>query len=121
MEFIDDADKDKVMAAFQQVFTIGHTQVEHLAVAKSGKRLPVLANATRIVVEGEEYLIGLTIEISELVVAREKIQEQVKEIFRLNELLKAENIYLKDQLELTGERSEIIGVSESIKYELFKI
>lgn len=121
MDFIDDADKEKVMAAFQQVFTIGYAQVEHLAVAKSRKRRPVLANATRIVVGGEEYLIGLTIEISELVAAREKIQEQVKEIFRLNELLKAENIYLKDQLVLIGERGEIIGESESIKYVLFKI
>ena len=80
MDFIDDTDKAKVMAAFQQVFTIGNTQVEHLAVAKSGKRIPVLANATRIVVEGEEYLIGLTIEISELSVAREKLKEKVKEI-----------------------------------------
>jgi PAS domain S-box-containing protein len=121
MDFIDDADKEKVMAAFQQVFTIGNTQVEHLAVAKSGKRIPVIANATCIVVDGEEYLIGLTIEISELVEAREKIQEQVKEISRLNELLKAENIYLKDQLELTDQRFEMIGESEELKYIHYKI
>ena len=67
------------------------------------------------VIEGEEYLIGLTIEISELASAREKIKEQVKEISRLNELLQAENIYLKDQLELTDQRFEMIGESEELK------
>jgi len=39
----------------------------------------------------------------------------------LNELLQAENIYLKDQLELTDQRFEMIGESEELKYIHYKI
>lgn len=121
LDFIDDSDKEKLMKAFQTVFETGYFQVEHLAVTKSGKRIPVFATASRAVIQGEEYLIGLTVDISELSAARQKIQEQVKEISRLNELLKEENIYLKDQLELTDQRFEMIGESEGLKYILYKI
>ena len=69
----------------------------------------------------EEYLIGLSVEISELNSAREKIQNQFIEISRLNELLNAENIYLKDQLEHNEEQHSIIGASEHVKYILYKI
>ena len=59
-------------------------------------------------------MIGLSSDITALDAAR-------KEISRLNELLQAENIYLKDQLDLTLEHNEIIGVSEATKYILYKI
>ena len=77
VDFIDDADKFKVMTAFQDVFTQGYVQVEHLAVAKSGKRIPLLASAVLKKIEDEEFLIGLSIDISELASARNKIREQV--------------------------------------------
>lgn len=121
MEFIDDADKERVMTAFQEVFKTGFVQIEHLAVAKSGKRIPLLARATPAVIDGEEYLVGLSIDISELVSARERIKGQVEEISKLNELLKTENIYLKDQLEITGQWHEMIGESESLQYVQYKI
>ncbi|MDZ7624373.1 MAG: sigma 54-interacting transcriptional regulator [Ignavibacteriaceae bacterium] len=121
MDFIDDADKEKVMAAFQEVLIKGEGQVEHLVVAKSGKRIPLLASARSVKIEDEEYLIGLSIDISELVSARDKIKVQLKEISRLNELLEAENIYLKDQLKLSGAYYNMVGESELLKYVLFKI
>lgn len=68
MEFIDDADKAKVMEAFQEVFIKGYVQVEHLAVSRSVKRIPLLASATFAAIEGDEYLIGLSIDITELVI-----------------------------------------------------
>lgn len=121
LDFIDEADKEKIMKAFQTVFESGFVQIEHLAVTKSGKRIPVFATASRAVIEGEEYLIGLTVDISELAAAREKIKEQIKEISRLNESLQAENIYLKDELEISRERYEMVGESEELKYVQFKI
>ncbi|MBE0571782.1 MAG: sigma 54-interacting transcriptional regulator [Ignavibacteriaceae bacterium] len=121
IEFIDDADKEKVMTAFQKVFIKGETQVEHLAVSKSGKRIPLLASARLVKIEDEEFLIGLSVDISELVNARDKIEEHLKEISRLNELLKAENIYLKDQLMMSGVEHEMVGESDALKYILYKI
>lgn len=121
LELVDEADREKVMSVFQNVFKEGYGQVECLNVTKSGKRIPILAQAKLIVIEGEEYLIGLSVEISESIAARNEIAEQAKEILRLNELLNAENIYLKDQLKTTGIQHEMVGESDAIKYILYKI
>jgi len=120
-EFAQESDREKLRTAFIETLVKGSGSLEFTIETKSGKKIPVLTRARACEIEGEVYLIGLSIDISDLVSAREKINEQMKEISRLNELLKAENIYLKDQFESTSIRNEIIGESESIKYIHFKI
>ncbi|MCU0415071.1 MAG: sigma 54-interacting transcriptional regulator [Ignavibacteriaceae bacterium] len=120
-EFAQESDREKLRAAFIETLVKGSGSLEFTIETKSGKKIPVLTRARACEIEGEVYLIGLSIDISDLVSAREKINEQMKEISRLNDLLKAENIYLKDQFESTSIRNEIIGESNSIKYIHFKI
>jgi len=120
-EFAQESDREKLRAAFIETLVKGSGSLEFTIVTKSGKKIPVLTRARACEIEGEVYVIGLTIDISDLVSAREKINEQMKEISRLNELLKAENVYLKDQLDITSERKEFIGISQPFKYVLFKI
>ena len=74
---------------------IGFAEVEHRIKTKSGKEIPSLTKGIVVKIAIEEYLVGLSLDISELDNAR-------KEILRLNELLQAENIYLKEQLEFTS-------------------
>ena len=119
--FSQEKDREKVKLAFEECFSSGSASVEHTVITKAGKKIPVLTGARACEIDGENYLIGLAVDISDLVSAREKINEQLKEISRLNDLLKAENIYLKDQFESTSIRNEIIGESNSIKYIHFKI
>jgi formate hydrogenlyase transcriptional activator len=120
-EFAQESDREKLKSAFKETLVTGSGSLEYTLVTKSGKKIPVLTRARACEIGGEVYLIGLAIDISDLFTAREKINEQMKEISRLNDLLKAENIYLKDQFESTSIRNEIIGESESIKYIHFKI
>jgi PAS domain S-box-containing protein len=120
-EFAQESDREKLRAAFIETLVKGSGSLEFTIETKSGKKIPVLTRARACEIEGEVYIIGLAIDISDLVSAREKINEQMKEISRLNDLLKAENIYLKDQFESTSIRNEIIGESNSIKYIHFKI
>ena len=120
-EFAQESDREKLRAAFIETLVKGSGSLEFTIVTKSGKKIPVLTRARSCEIEGEVYVIGLAIDISDLVSAREKINEQMKEISRLNELLKAENVYLKDQLDITSERKEFIGISQPFKYVLFKI
>lgn len=119
--FSQEKDKPKIRAAFEECFALGSASVEHTILTKSGKLIPLLTKARSCIINGEDYLIGLAIDISDLITARGIINDQMKEISRLNELLKAENVYLKDQLELSSERKEIIGNSQPLKYVLFKI
>ena len=113
--------KEKVRAEFGNAFAKGFAEVEHRIKTKSGKEIPSLTKGMVVKIADEEYLIGLSVEISELNSAREKIQNQFIEISRLNELLNAENIYLKDQLEHNEEQHSIIGASEHVKYLLYKV
>jgi formate hydrogenlyase transcriptional activator len=121
LDFIDKVDHEKIIntMANSQIGKI--IWVENTAVIKNGKKIPYLASATTIFINGKKYYIGLGVDISELASARKKIIEKLVEITRLNELLQAENIYLKNQLELSGQQFEMVGESEAIKYLLFKI
>ena len=112
--FSVESDKEKVRNEFVNAFKNGFAEVEHRIKTKSGKEIPSLTKGIVVKIGSEEYLVGLSLDISELDKAR-------KEILRLNKLLQAENIYLKEQLESTLEHNEIIGESEWIKYIHFKI
>ena len=114
LDFINKADHERVMATFQNTLVGEFNFVENTALTKDGRKIPYLGSAVATVIDGQEIIIGLGIDISELDSAR-------KEISKLNELLYAENIYLKDQLELSGVRHDIIGDSDALKYVMFKI
>jgi chemotaxis protein methyltransferase CheR len=113
-KFSIDDDKEKVRLEFGNAFKKGFAEVEHRIKTKSGKEIPSLTKGIVVKIADEEYLIGLSLDISELDNAR-------REIFRLNELLQAENIYLRNQLGSIIENREIIGASEASKYLLYKI
>jgi PAS domain S-box-containing protein len=121
LDFIDEADQENVMKEVQKVFIEGYAQVEYKMVTKAGKRIHYFGTGAAHKIDGKEYMIGLALDITELNLAREKIKSQVEEIKGLNDTLLAENIYLKDKLELIGERSAIIGESDALKYILYRI
>jgi PAS domain S-box-containing protein len=121
LDFIDETYQENVLKEVQNVFSKGYSQVEYEIVTKTDKRIHCLGTGAVAEIDGKEYMIGLAQDITELNTAREKIKSQVEEITRLNEQLRAENIYLKDKLELTGERSDIIGGSDALKYILYRI
>ena len=112
--FAVESDREKVRNEFVNAFKNGFGEVELRVKTKSGKEIPAVTKGRVVKIGSEEYLIGLSLDISELDKAR-------KEILRLNELLQAENIYLKEQLEFTLDHNEIIGVSEASKYILHRI
>jgi chemotaxis protein methyltransferase CheR len=121
LDFIDEVDHEKVINTMASSKVDEIIQVENTALTKDGKKIPYLGSATTVFINDKKYFIGLGVDISELNSARKIIQDQMCEISKLNELLNAENIYLKDQLELRGDGHNIIGVSEHLKYIMYKI
>jgi PAS domain S-box-containing protein len=120
-EFAQESDREKLRAAFIETLVAGYGSLEFTIVTKSGKKIPVLTRARACEIEGEIYLIGLAIDISELFSARAKNIELMDEISKLNEILSAENIYLKEQIRTDSHQFEIVGESESLKYVLYRI
>jgi chemotaxis protein methyltransferase CheR len=120
-EFALESDREKLLLARQEALLTGSGTLEYTLVTKTGKKIPVLTGARVCEIEGEKYLIGLAVDISELVSERAKNIAYTNEISRLNELLEAENIYLKDQLSFNSQQFEMIGESESLKYILYRV
>jgi len=121
LEFAQESDREKLKTAFTETLVKGSGSLEYTMVTKSGKKIPVLTRARACEIEGEFYLIGLAVDISELFSARAKNIELMDQITKLNELLNAENIYLKDQIRINSHQFEIVGESESLKYVLYRI
>lgn len=120
LDIIDKNDHQKVIDGLKNALEGGVILIEHNALLKNGERVPLIANASSFEIDGEKYIIGVSTLIGELTEARDKIKEQLKEINRLNELLVAKNIYLKEKIKSIGSYGDIIGESESLKYTLYK-
>jgi len=120
-EFALESDREKLLLAFQEALLTGSGTLEYTLVTKTGKKIPVLTRARACEIEGEHYLIGLVVDTSELFSARAKNIELMDQITKLNELLNAENIYLKEQIRIDSHKFEIVGESESLKYVLYRI
>jgi PAS domain S-box-containing protein len=120
-DFAQESDREKLRSAFKETLVTGYGSLEFTIVTKSGKKIPVLTRARACEIDGEVYLIGLAIDISELFSARAKNIELMDEILKLNEILSAENIYLKEQIRTDSHQFEIVGESESLKYVLYRI
>ena len=104
----------KLKAALKQALLTGLSRTEHIIHLKDGRKLPLFGSVNKVSVDGVDYLIGLSVDIRELYAARETIKEQVQEISDLNEMLQAENIFLKRELASTKSRNRIIGESDSL-------
>ena len=71
-EFAQESDRKKLRTAFIETLVKGSGSLEFTIETKSGKKIPVLTRARACEIEGEVYLIGLSIDISDLVSARAK-------------------------------------------------
>lgn len=65
--------------------------------------------------------IGSCIDISERKESEVALQKANEELHQLKNQLEAENIYLRQELQLDEKFGEIVGQSDAIKYVLFKI
>jgi formate hydrogenlyase transcriptional activator len=70
---------------------------------------------------GPMRMIGTVHDISERKQAEEALKRAFDEIKRLKEQFEAENIYLREEVELKGGARDIVGVSNPIKYVLYRI
>jgi formate hydrogenlyase transcriptional activator len=121
-DFIAEADRENVIAAVQAVFTDGQErQIEYDMLTKSGKKIPFYGSGVKAMIDGEPFLIGLTIDITELKEAQRRIYTQLQEIKSFKDQLEAENLYLRKELIGSHSFDEIIGESNILKHILYRV
>jgi len=121
-EFVEENTIDENFNAISNIFSNQTEQIiEQNLVTKSGKKIPILDTANYAVVGGEEYLIGLSIDISRLKETQNQLQDVIKELQELKEQLQAENIYLREEYKGYYSYDNIIGESETLMHAISKI
>ncbi len=121
-DFIVEKDRQRVIEEMQTVFRDGQErQAEYDILAKNGKTIPYYGSGKLAKIEGEPYMIGLTIDMTELKKAQQKIERQLAEIETLKDQLEAENLYLREELKLSHTFDEIIGDSNILKHIFYRV
>jgi len=122
-DFYNEEDLKRVMKVVEKIIEDGQERkVEYDFVTKSGEIVPFYYGSGKLMeIGGEQYIVGQTVDISEIKQAQDKIALQLDEIKLLKDQLEAENIYLRHELLETDSYSEIIGESDILKYILYRV
>jgi PAS domain S-box-containing protein len=120
--FMEEEAKDTNIEAISKIFNEEVEQsLEQNILTKSGEKIPVIDTANYASINGEEYLIGMAIDISKLREAEKKLKTQISETNRLKEQLQAENIYLREEIQSQHDFNDIIGESDALMHTIYRI
>ena len=121
-DFMEESAKDINIEAINKLFTDKEEQsIEQNILTKSGDKIPVIDTANYALINGEEYLVGMAIDISKLRETEERLRLVITELQTLKDQLQSENIYLREEIKSHHGFEEIIGESEPLMHSLFRI
>jgi PAS domain S-box-containing protein len=78
-DFITEEDRELVLNAVQKIFTEGRAEIEAHGVSKDGRTTPYHLTASRVVVDGQAYLVGAGIDIAERKQAEAQLERNLRE------------------------------------------
>ena len=121
-DFMEESTKNINIEAIGKIFSDkGEQTIEQNILTKSGKKIPVIDTANYALINGEEYLIGMAIDISKQRESEEKLRLVITELRNLKDQLQSENIYLREEMKTHHSFEYIIGKSEPLMHSLFRI
>jgi PAS domain S-box-containing protein len=121
-DFMEKSVKDINTEAISKLFRDKEEQsLEQNILTKSGKKIPVIDTANYVLIDGEEYMVGMAIDISKLRETEEKLRLVISELQELKDQLQSENIYLRKEIESRHGFEKIIGGSEPLTHSLFRV
>jgi len=121
-DFMEKSVKDINTEAISKLFRDKEEQsLEQNILTKSGKKIPVIDTANYVLIDGEEYMVGMAIDISKLRETEEKLRLVISELQELKDQLQSENIYLRKEIESRHGFEKIIGDSEPLMHSLFRV
>ncbi len=121
-DFMEEETRDVNTKAIYNLFNKKEEQtIEQNILTKAGKKIPVIDNANYALIDGEDFLIGMAIDISKLRDTEERLKTVIIELKELKEQLQTENIHLREKIENRFGFEAIIGKSEQLMHSLFRV
>jgi len=121
-EFMEECTKDENSEAIHNLFSLKEEQsIKQNILTKSGEKIPVIDTANYAFIGGEEYLIGMAVDISKLRATQRELETQIIKTNQLKQLLETENINLRKEIMYTHEFSDFIGDSKILLNALYQI
>ena len=121
-DFMEESVREENQKAIDSVFSYKEEQsIEQNILTKSGEKIPVVDTANYGFIGGEEYLIGVAIDISKLRETEQNLRNVVTELQDLKDQLQSKNIYLRKEISSRHGFEEIIGESETLLHSLLRI
>ncbi|MBN2032836.1 MAG: sigma-54-dependent Fis family transcriptional regulator [Deltaproteobacteria bacterium] len=78
-------------------------------------------NAAPLDLEGRAHLLGIFRDITARKKAEEELRDALYTIKKLKDRLEAENIYLRDEMDLKEGQGDIVGTSDPMKYAMHRV
>jgi len=121
-DFMEEDSKSRNDEAISVIFNRKEEQsIEQNILTKSGKKIPVVDTANYAMIDGEEYLVGMAIDISQRKETEEQLKQAIAELKELKDQLQSENIYLRKEIESRHGFEKIIGNSEPLMHSLYRV
>ncbi len=121
-DFMEESTKDTNIEAISKIFSNKEEQsLKQNILTKTGGKIPVIDTANYALINGEEYMVGMAIDISKLRDTEEKLRQVIGELQKLKEQLETENTYLREEIISRHDFINIIGDSESLMHSLFRV
>ncbi len=121
-DFLEKKYQKGTTEAIIKIFTEKKEQtIEYNLITKSGDLLPYIGSGSYALVNGQEFYIGMAINIGKLKNTEEKLKNAVTELNILKEQLEAENTYLREEIISGHDFTNIIGESEPLMHSLFRV
>jgi chemotaxis protein methyltransferase CheR len=121
-DFIDEDFLEVTLETIHQLFVDKKERtVEYRLKTKSGEKIPYIGSGSYALVDGQEYFIGMAINIRELKDTEKKLNKAISELNLLKSQLEAENIYLREEIKSEHDFEDIIGESEPLMHSLYRV
>jgi PAS domain S-box-containing protein len=112
-------ERKRIIDSVERAFQEGTSSSEHHMLTKDGRRIPVLAQRGRVTIGGEDYVLGLNLDVSPLRRTEEELRRALAELHELRSRLELENASLRQDIARRPE--EIVGDSPAIQRVLTQV
>jgi PAS domain S-box-containing protein len=121
-KFVCESNRKENLDAAQRIFdTKNKESLVQILITKSGKKIPILDSASYTFINDKEYLVGMAIDITDLKETEDALIKTIKELDKLKNQMKYENIYLRKEISNRHDFDDIIGDSEALMHSLYRV